>query len=214
MSIRALFSSLLDATPNRADKCSPPLEPAVVRSAGNLSRRQFVIGAGAVISGFGILQAMSGEQQQSDTAVAGIVERVEAPDLLRIRQYDGRALLVRFSDSALFLRRVELTSLTSFVTGDEVVAEGSWDDERFVADRLSTLFRPVEGHILAREGDRIETTSGFVYLAVDTVIWDTPQLAPKALAELTDGDHIYALSSRDPSGSRLIAAQIGIVTHA
>jgi hypothetical protein len=96
--------------------------------------------------------------------VVGAIERIEPTGKLHVHSKEGRAI-IRFSADATFIRGHQLVAgLDAFMPGDEVVAEGQWTADVFVATVLETLRRVTEGRIVHRQGEQIETTGGSIRL--------------------------------------------------
>lgn len=100
--------------------------------------------------------------------------------------------------------------LAAFAPGDEIIAEGQWGADGFAARALATLYRPIEGRLTGRQGDRLQTTAGVVLLTPTTRPVADDRLTDKPLAQLAVGDEIAALTWRDPASGDLDACLLGV----
>ncbi len=75
---------------------------------------------------------------------------------LRVRGSKGRKASVALADNALIWRD-EDCALHDFAQGDEVVAEGAWSCERYVASALVPMTTLFEARILGVEPQGLAT---------------------------------------------------------
>lgn len=183
-----------------------------------LTRRQMLkTSAGAAIAGYIAARATDAHAEQAystvdgQDVVVGVVERVESPRTLSVRRKEGR-LIVRFSDDAFFSRGDLgiVADCSAFVRRDEIIAEGHQVDGAFSATVLMTMYRAIEGRILDRQDNRLQTTSGIVQLTSDTELLDGDEFMNKPLTQLTVGDDIWTDGWRDPSVGQFVALRVGV----
>jgi len=182
-----------------------------------LTRRQWLKGtSGAVLAGYVALSRdlssaapLAGDQEE---VAAGVVERIEPPNILKIRGFREGPVSISFSDDAAFWRghSGRVAGLDVFILGDEVVAEGQWTASGFAATTLMSMYRLIEGRVVHRKDNRLQTTGGIVQLTSDTVLLDGDGFVDKTLDGLAVGDDIVAEVWRDPSTRDLVALRIGV----
>ncbi|MGH8602341.1 MAG: twin-arginine translocation signal domain-containing protein, partial [Gammaproteobacteria bacterium] len=136
-------------------------------SESSISRRQFLLGAGAV-AGLAALAPRTASAEVVEYAedsglwVAGIVHSIELPSTLHVAgPQDPRTIddTILFSEDATFWRD-RLATLADFEIGDDVFVEGQWEGDVFLGTDLSILSRRIDGSIAAVNLPRIETTGG------------------------------------------------------
>lgn len=118
---------------------------------------------------FGRAEADTPDTSRGRTAVvAGNVEGVLSGALV-VRDSAG-ALSTVLVDDAEFSRGAEgaVGSHQSFEEGDEVVVDGWTDGSVVYATAVSTMYRPLEGRVLSRQGTRLETDGGTIYIVPGT----------------------------------------------
>lgn len=192
------------------------------------TRRHLLRGAGAVAVGTVLLRVDEGTPLHPHavgaagaapgggvTVLAGRVERIAPEGVIQVRGRDGLKT-IRPADTATFRRghAQPATGRATFVPGDEVTAEGQWAADVFVASVLMTMFRPLEGRITGRHGDRLETTTGTLRIAPDSLSLAESALTAKPLAQLAVGDYLVGSAWRDGIEGVLTAARIGVRTVA
>lgn len=175
--------------------------------SGGLSRRELLLGAGGAMAGLAGVHApaVAGRVSRGDV-VAGVVERISAPDEALVRASDG-AVQIRFQRTATFWRD-HPADLAEFVPGDEVVAEGLWAGDLFKSDYLISMFRPLDGRVVEFTTERIVTTRGVVRLTQDTMVLSEDRTTPARRTHLEVGDEVAVLARRDPLTGEFVAVSI------
>jgi hypothetical protein len=172
-----------------------------------LSRRSLLLGAGGAAAGLaGIHAPAVAGRVSSGEVVAGRLARVAIPDEAEIDASDG-AVRVVFARSATFWRD-RPAQLAAFVPGDEVVAEGRWAGAVFEADHLVTMFRPVDGRVVALANGRLVTTGGAVRLTPDTRVLTAEASTPVLAGAISEGDEVSVLARREPATGALVAVAV------
>lgn len=147
----------------------------------------------------------------------GIVDQVLPPTTLILPETFTRPDLVgrtvvEFSPSAEFWRGRfgRVAELDAFIPNDQIVAEGEWIVDAFAARKLLTYCHLIEGSVVQRAGDRIQTTSGTIQLVSDTFPIKGPGFVSKPLAEIGAGDPLWVEAWDDPVTQDLVALRIGV----
>ncbi len=160
-------------------------------------------------------------------ATAGAAERSdEGPDgtslvVGSVVEVDSSSVLVRTGSGEVWVDVAEgaeiskdgATDLASFVAGDEVSAAGEWSVDRFLASSFSSLYRPLEGDVTSRDGNRLETTAGEIVLTDQTREHEGPYMHGKRPSDVGPGDHVAATARLDPESGELVAVSIGVVAE-
>jgi hypothetical protein len=133
---------------------------------------------------------------------------VETPNLLHVRHASGDQVLIQLTAEARIQRQGHDADLAAFVSGDEVVAQGHWAGDRFIADSLASVFRQMEGDVTRVDGTLLETTGGRLLLTPDTWAMHRSGVSTMALSQLRVGDSIAALAWYDPTREVLMAAAV------
>jgi hypothetical protein len=182
------------------------------RARSRISRRQ-VLGAGATLAGLALVSpSLTSETLGAgEDVLIGVVERVESPSTLLVTS-SGNPAVIKLADAAVLSHGPSglVAGLGAFIPREEVVAEGQWIDGAFIATALMTRYRLVEGTIVRRHGNRLETTAGDVLLAPYTVPESAPDFTAKPLNHLRVGDTIWADGWHDPTISNFVALRIGV----
>lgn len=188
------------------------------------TRRHLLKSAGAMAAGAVLLRAGDGtalhpsgvsaasaSPAAGPAVLAGVVERTTPAEVFHIRSTAGSKAL-RLAETATSSRgRAGRTpGAATFVPGDEIVAVGQWTGQVFVASTMVTMFRPVEAHVVGRQGDRLQTTAGAIRLRPDSTPLDEEALAAKPLAQIATGDDIVGTTWRDASSGLLAASRLGV----
>src|SRR5438552_9141199 len=137
---------------------------------------------------YGALPETSSLAGNVKDVLVGVVQRLELPRGLFLLDSKGLAQ-IRFAVGAAFWRAGlgRTARLEDFVSQDEVVAEGKWLNSTFAGTALLSLYRLVEVRILAKQGDRLQTTEGVVYLTPNTVSRRSYAGWAKPLSDLSVG---------------------------
>ena len=153
------------------------------------------------------------EPPAGDTSrlVSGVVTAVE-PRALRLETRDGPALLTVGNDATM--RRLGPARLADYFPGDEVVAEGRWEDGAFACSSVEAMFHVVSGEITARSGSRLETPSAAIRLTGDTRAAASLDVTgsvyvAKPLDDLAVGDEVIACGLFEPRTCEFVADDIG-----
>lgn len=184
------------------------------------TRRQMLKAFGATLVG-GSSVAVFGKSLAAEPGgeevpfVTGTLQRIEQPDLLYLSSFDSdnsnQTVTVKLLPTTTISRGVQgiVNSTDSFVPGEKIVAEGEWVDGLFVATTLMSLYYFVEGEILEREQERLETTAGVILLTPETEPAAAAGYEAESLDELAAGDEIAALAWSDPTNNTFVAARVG-----
>jgi len=179
-----------------------------------LTRRQ-LLSSGGVMLGYVVLSRNLPPRtplpEDSEKVVAGVVENVESPRILKVRSFRKKPVSIQFSDDATFWRgrSGRVAGLDAFIPGDEVVAEGQLVADGFAATTLMSLYRAIEGRIVQQQGNNLQTSSGAVRLTPDTTLLRGDGFVSKSLDELAVGDYIVGDAWHDPLTDDLIVMRIG-----
>jgi hypothetical protein len=185
-----------------------------------LTRRQVLRAMGATLVGGGSA-AVFGKSFATESVseevpfVTGTLERIEQSDLLYLSSLDPnqarQTITVKVLPTATISRGVQgiVNSTDGFVLGEKVIAEGNWVDGLFVATALMSLYYFVEGEILERKQERLETTAGIILLTPDTEPAASAGYEAEPLEKLATGDEIAALVWDDPTNNTYVAAKVG-----
>jgi hypothetical protein len=183
-----------------------------------LTRRQILKAVGATIVGGGSVaifgRSLAAEPGNEAPIIIGTLERVEPPDLLHISSANpsqsAQTIIVKVPSTATISRGLQgiVSSTDVFVPGDKVVAEGEWKDGLFVATALMSLYYYIEGEIIERRQERLETTAGVILLTPESEKAAADGYEAVPLDELADGDEIAALVWNDPISNTNLAARV------
>jgi hypothetical protein len=167
--------------------------------------RYFGVGAGSVIA-LGSAGGAAGEE--SDEEISGPIEQV-GPDQVIVRQYDGAATVVHFSDDAVFFKD-KVTELDAFEPGDEVSIEGEWALGSFIGSYMMPVYILLEGKIEERTGQRMRLPGKDVLLIPETHAEESRETRAKPIDRLNQGDVIRAMGRVHPQTSELVAMRVGV----
>lgn len=181
-----------------------------------ITRRQFLAGAGAAAVGAGIIlrPGKAGAEvveaaENYGLWTAGIVDAVKPPSTMHLGGFQENSPLERlkFSADATFWRD-RFTDLPAFRPGDEVYAEGRWEGDVFAATYLTCVWSTLEGVILSKGDDQIVTSGGTIHIIPETQIVEEGGLIGAQLPELLVGEHVHATGRFDRRSNVLIAQKI------
>jgi hypothetical protein len=191
--------------------------------AGQLSRRQLLLGACALVgASVGVMvvstdtvtpTAASTVTPQPQNLLIGVVESVSASNRrMDVRTRTGRSS-VTFTSNAIYARGADrrVSGVGAFQAGDEVVVErlGARVGD---AVTVRSLYHLDEGRIVHRQGARLDTNAGVIVLAPSGRAVPGPrESAAKPLESLVAGDEISATTWRDPSSGDHVAVRVS--TH-
>lgn len=148
------------------------------------------------------------EESSSPEVVVGTVSSVDEPDRMAVQTAQGPVGILISQGASLW--RDHPASITAFVPGDEVVAEGDWSNGQFAATYMVSLYRLLEAVIVGREDSHLDTTAGVVQLTDDSLPQGGSMLESIPLPELGAGESIVVLGRRDPLASEFIGLRIGV----
>lgn len=183
--------------------------------ANRLTRRQFLSASGAML-GYVAFTKMSSpgmlRADGSEEILAGVIEQVQSPRILKVHSFMNQSILIRFSDDAAFSRGYSgrVAGINDFVPGDEIVAEGQMESGGYIGTTLVSLYRAFEGRIVQQRGTSFQTSSGIIRLASQTSLLQGEGFVTKSLAELAVGDYVAGLAWHDPLSDDLIVLRIGV----
>ena len=169
----------------------------------------------AFLAGYGRVSGASDLSELYGTlpnyAVPGTVERIVMPDTMHVRNSEGQAT-IKVADGSRFYRSRQgaVSGISDFFVGDDIAAEGAWEGDVFVATLLMQLLRLVEGPVVGRSGNKLQTVNGAVRLDPDTTTESFSDYVGKPVGEITVGDYVYGQAWRDPSTGELVALRISV----
>lgn len=194
-----------------------PSEVGTLEDARTLTRRE-ILGRGALAAAGAaaatVATAKAGERSDEGSDGASVV-------VGSVVEVDSSSVLVRTGDGEVWVDVPEgaevskdgATELASFVAGDEVSAVGEWSVDRFLASSFSSLYRPLEGDVTSRDGNRLETTAGQILLTEETREHEGPYMRGKRPEDVGPGDRVAATGRVDPETGELVAVSIGVLAH-
>src|SRR5687767_7846822 len=147
---------------------------------GSLNRRELMagaaLGAGAVVAA----PAMEGlAAQRGLSVITGSVDRVNRRRRTVHLSTTRGDRTVRVARGAVLWRGVPV-ALSAFRAGDEITVEGKRRRGTFVAERITSTFRIVEGTLMSRSGNRLTTESDVIRLTSATLPMAVPSAPPSA----------------------------------
>lgn len=198
----------------------PEAKPQHLVNGQKLTRRQMLKAVGATIIGGGAAvfsKSVTAEVDSEEVPfVTGTLIRSEPPDLLHLSSLDpnqpaSQTTIVKVPDTATVSRGLQgiVSDTRTFMPGDKVVVEGEWRDGIFMATTLMSLYYSIEGKIIERKQERLETTAGVILLTPDTEPAAAAGYEAEPLAELAVGDEITALAWIDPTNNTYVATKVG-----
>jgi hypothetical protein len=151
------------------------------------------------------------------TTIVGKIDRILPQQQLVLQHAQGRTH-IKLSDTAVLSRGCagRVAALAAFVAGEEIAVEGHWHGKQFLATSIMSVYGFIEGRIIQRQGDWLQTTAGALQLRAETrprggVGEDHDDVyIPKALDQLSVGDEIAAMVWNDPVAGTRVAVQIGV----
>lgn len=185
-----------------------------------LTRRQWLKQvAGVVIVGSLSLDTTAAHADTTDevTTIVGKIDRILPEQQLLLQHVQGRTH-VKLSDTAVLSRGCakRVAALAAFVAGEEIAVEGHWHGKQFLATSIMSVYGFIEGRIIERQGDWLQTTAGALQLRAETlprggVGEDDHVYIPKVLDQLGVGDEIAGIVWNDPVAGTRVAVQIGVL---
>jgi len=158
-------------------------------------------------------------QRTVGSTVNGEIKEIELTDSLILFGFDSadspgtlpREIPIQVMEEAKFSRCPdgEVSGLADYVPGDKVVVEGKWMGDVFVVKSIESLFYGVEGIITAREGERLETTAGILWLDTEVRAFNSTgeQISPD---ELQVDDSFFGTYCDDPKSGKQILVGFNI----
>jgi len=97
---------------------------------------------------------------------------------------DDQEILINTTPKSSFSRGFGLIKdVNEYFSNDEVVAEGVWQGDAFVANNLSTLYRSFEGTIMNIKGNKLEMSNGLFEISEYTDFIVTGSNLPTTIDE-------------------------------
>ena len=186
-----------------------------------LSRRQFLKATGAMIAvasaiflwdrpwAYGIADQIV--ELDEDQIVYGTIENIDSSGVVYLNSQESM-VSVQFSSDSIFSRGNlgHVRGVNDFVIGDQVVAEGEWNGDVFQANALMSIYLAIEGTILTRTNNHLETSAGTLLLTPETRASRGNAFVEKPLDDLATGDEIGAMVWREPGVGDFIVLRIGV----
>lgn len=149
---------------------------------------------------------------RGEGAVPATTERIVLPKTIHARNSNG-GVVITMEDTAHFkrYRAGSDVRLADYMVGDEIVAEGQWRGEVFVANALVSCYRLIMGSITGRNGSALHTTGGTVYLTSDTKVLQASLEEFTTVSELALGGEVRISAWHDPSSGHLVATVISVI---
>jgi hypothetical protein len=186
-------------------------------SSSRVSRRQFVLGAGAAAAASTGLAPGSAQASSPGEGGTWLTGTVVANDgtTLRVQQFGGEPCTVAIGPGAQPTLEGPV-DFSAFGPGLEIVATGAWDDDgTFVAGTLEGLYRVRDVTVTGEAGEVLKTTGGDVEVSAQTAPRGGQALGKhvdeRAPAAIAAGDRIIAMGRIDPADGALAAKMIGTV---
>lgn len=181
-------------------------------------RREFLFATGTAVtaSAVGVRSAAASPPEDEGTWLPGFVDRVESAQTVIISTPARPGPVAVDLAPGAQPRRSGAVPLSAFQPGEEVVAHGSWVDERFTATEFETLFRLVDARVQSRDGEVLRTSNGTVRLSTETKLRTGRaggrDIEGRPLDELDPGDRFVTLGRRNRQTDEVTAILIGEVT--
>ena len=178
-----------------------------------LSRRRFLSTVGVGIAGGaalgtaaavgGVAASKAGTDAES---VVGVIEELVTPTSLRIRRDDGSVSVALAKDARVW--RDHAVSLDAFGVGEDVVAEGKWQDGVFEALSLTNVIVPLEGRVLEVGSGHLRTTRGVVEFVSETRLQRPSGQVRVSPSDFKVGRTVQVWGRRDPRTKRIVALRV------
>lgn len=185
-------------------------------SGARQTRRAFVLGA-AGAAGVAALPSLSnaqsaaagpfrGKLQDGTEVISGRIAVVAPPGELRL-EGDPQVSVDVETDARLW-KDAEV-GLEAFEPGDEVAAFGNWEGNSFVASRVEPVYHPLDGVVVAVDGQVVTTTTGSAQFSALTMRVDPARgLVPIRAGELTPGSGVQIVGRVDARTSAFLARRV------
>lgn len=180
--------------------------------ASSISRRAFILGLGGGVSGGGVaaLTTVAGagaDELRSDPHfLAGPIESLDLPLALRVRTHRAPAEITLTKDAHIW--RDRRSTLESFAVDEEVVAEGEWRDDAFVASVLTSMYFAIEGRLVETGPIQLRTAAWIAKLVPESRVQRGTELLQVGAASLRMGQQINVLARRDVRRNVFVALRI------
>ncbi len=167
--------------------------------------RYFGVGAGSVVA---LAPTVGTADEESGEEISGTIEEV-GPNQVILRQYDGTAAVVQFSDDAVFFKD-RVTELDAFEAGDEVSIEGESTMGSFIGTYMMPVYVLLEGTIEERTAQRLRVPGHDVLLIPETRAEESRETRAKPIDRLSRGDVIRAMGRVHPETGEVVAMRVGV----
>lgn len=139
--------------------------------------------------------------------VLGAVEQITSPDSLVVRGDD--LIQVKLTDETVLWRDGRV-ALLEFIHGDEVAAEGEWVADTFVATKVASTMRVVEGHILEKNMAYLRLADWSVQLTPETrrLSADGTREIQANFEDVAVGDRVVVLGRRDHASGSIVGVSL------
>lgn len=201
---------------------SRPSPQKATLESKSIERRNLLIGGGAALGllASDVVSARAHDDEprshsktppivlSGDRDIApGVIESIDTPGRLELR-WDTHLTEIEFTPDALFWRG-KVVNLSEFRLGDNVVAEGTFEDGRFTANNLSIVLHSAEGAVSKFQSDRFSLGDWLVLLTAETKWLDSDGIAQiESPKHLVDGVHLSVTGCREPEQSTLLASLV------
>lgn len=182
----------------------------------SLSRRTFLLGLGGGVGGGGVTalitaagargQAIGDTLRNDPHFVAGPIESLDAPSALRIRTRRAPVEITLTRDAHIW--RDRRSTLESFAVDEEVVAEGEWRGDAFVASILTSMYFALQGRLVETGPTHLRTTAWVAELVPESRVQRGTELLLVGAASLRTGQRINVLARRDVRRDVFVALRI------
>jgi hypothetical protein len=213
------MGSQVSAAPNKSAMLSPSSPSQPVVPGVRFTRRQTIISGGAAIGALALLQLSDiGAAALQDATIPapilpGVIERIDYPDIIHLRNSAGSAVIRLVPGAGLRRGYMGRTAeLAAFPSDDEVVAEGLWEGDTFVATSLMSLYHTIFGRIVGRRGNRLQIDGPLreLVLMPESTAAGMYGVAVKRPEQLAVGDDVVGWAWREPSSGAFLVARIGL----
>jgi hypothetical protein len=180
-----------------------------------LSRRRFIFGVGSGIIGGTLLGAATaratisgspGHPAISDEVVAGAIESIDSTSVFQVGTR-GEPTRVVLAENAHVWRDARAT-LSDFRAGDEVVAEGRWVSDSFVASALTNLYYALEGRVVEERGDYLRSAAWQARFVAETRLQRGTSLAVVRPNNFRPGEFVNVLARRGSQADEYVALRV------
>lgn len=178
-----------------------------------LSRRRFIFGVGSGMIGGTLLGAATASATVTGSLaptvneeLAGAIDSIESSSAFRVRTR-GEPTRVVLRRNAHVWRDAQAT-LDDFRVDDEVVAEGEWVGDAFLASAVTNLYYPLEGRVLEARSDYLRSAAWRARFVAETRLQRGTSLANVSPTDFRTGDFVRVLARRDPRVDDYVALRV------